>query len=107
MADRRMVDHVKNESSLEGVLRENKVDYLIVSFAAARVAEADGCYEITQPHAEWAGRRTKKMRGEICSPPIERFVTPAGTNPWSVFPAIETLIWNVRDARWKVRRADN
>ncbi len=107
MADRRMVDHVKNESSLQDVLRENNVDYLIVSFAAARVAEADGCYEITQPHAEWAGRRTKKMRGEICSPPVERFVTPAGTNPWSVFPTIETLIWNVRDAHWKARRVDN
>jgi hypothetical protein len=34
-------------------------------------------------------------------------VTPAGTNPWSVFPAIETLIWNVRDARWKARRVAN
>ena len=33
MADRRMVDHVRNESPLEDVLRENNVDYLIVSFA--------------------------------------------------------------------------
>jgi hypothetical protein len=107
MADRRMVDHVRKESPLEDVLRENNVDYLIVSFAAARVEEERGCYEITQPHAEWAGRRTAKMRGEICSPPIERFVTPAGTNTWSVFPAIETLVWNVRDAHWKARRVDN
>jgi hypothetical protein len=100
MADRRMVNHVSNESPLEDVLRENKVDYLIVSFASKRVREEHDCYEVTQPHAEWAGQRTKKMRGEICSPPILRFVTSAGTNSWSVFPAIETLIWNVRDAHW-------
>jgi hypothetical protein len=43
------------------------------------------------------------MRGVICSPPVERFVTPAGTHAWSVFPAIETLVWNVRDAHWKAR----
>jgi hypothetical protein len=107
MADRRMVDHVKKESPLEDVLREYNVDYLIVSFAAARVVKEGECYEITQPHAEWAGPRTAKMRGEICSPPLERFVTPAGVHPWSVFPAIETLIWNVRDARWKERQASN
>ena len=102
-----MVDHVRDESPLEDVLRENNVDYLIVSFAATRVKEEGGCYEITQPDPEWAGRRTAKMRGEICSPPTERFVTPAGTHTWSVFPAIETLIWNVRDARWKARRMNN
>lgn len=106
MADRRMVEHVRNRHPLEQVLREYNVDYLIVSFAAARVAEEGGCYEIAQPHAEWAGPRTKKMRGEICSPPVERFVTPAGTNTWSIFPAIETLVWDVRDARWKARRTD-
>jgi hypothetical protein len=105
MADRRMVDHIRDESPLEDVLRENNVDYLIVSFAGTRVKEEAGCYEITQPDVEWAGRRTAKMRGEICSPPTERFVTPAGTHPWSVFPAIETLVWNVRDARWKARRS--
>lgn len=107
MADRRMVDHLRNESPLEDVLREYNVDYLIVSFAQLRVKEEGGCYEITQPHAEWAGRRTAKMRGEICSPPIERFETPAGTNTWSVFPAIETLIWDVRDVHWKARRENN
>jgi hypothetical protein len=103
MADRRMVDHVRKESPLEEVLRENNVDYLIVSFASKRVREEHGCYEITQPQLEWAGPRTAKMRGEICSPPIERFVTPAGTNTWSVFPAIETLVWNLRDAHWRAR----
>lgn len=107
MADRRMVDHLRNESPLEDVLREYNVDYLIVSFAQIRVKEEGGCYEITQPHAEWAGRRTAKMRGEICSPPIERIETQAGTNTWSVFPAIETLIWDVRDVHWKARRANN
>jgi len=104
MADRKMVDHVRKESPLEDVLHENNVDYLIVSFAWKRVREEHGCYEITQPHPEWAGPRTAKMRGEICSPPVERFVTPAGTKPWSMFPEIETLVWNVRDAHWRARR---
>jgi hypothetical protein len=103
MADRRMVEHVRNEDALEDVLREYNVDYLIVSFAGIRVNEADGCYEITQPHVEWAGPRTKKMRGVICSPPVERVVTPAGSNPWSQFPSIETLVWDVRNSHWKRR----
>jgi hypothetical protein len=41
------------------------------------------------------------MRGEICAEPVERFVTPRGPNPWSRFSAIETFVWDVRDARWR------
>jgi hypothetical protein len=41
------------------------------------------------------------MRGEICAEPVEHFFTPQGTNPWSIFPTIETLVWDVRNAPWK------
>jgi hypothetical protein len=98
-----MVEHIRRQDALEDVLRENNVDYLIVSYARLGVVEADGCFDVTQPHEEWAGPRTNKMRGTICSPPVERFITPAGMNSWSIFPSIETLVWNVRDAHWKPR----
>ena len=66
----------------------------------------DGCYLVTQPHAEWAGKRTAKMRGEICAEPIEHFFTEQGHSPWSIFPTIETLVWDLRGARWKPTSRD-
>jgi hypothetical protein len=41
------------------------------------------------------------MRGEICAEPVERFFTPAGGHPWSVFPEIETLVFDVKHAAWR------
>jgi hypothetical protein len=100
-----MVDHIRNEDPLEDVLREYHADYLIVSLASVRSDRRNGCYLVTQPNAEWAGRRSAKMSGEICTEPIEHFFTPSGTNPWSIFPELETLVWDLREARW--RNADD
>jgi hypothetical protein len=101
IADRRMVDHVRQEHELADVLREYGADYLIVSLATTRAQSRDGCYLVTQPHDEWAGTRTAKMRGEICTEPIEHFFTPNGSSSWAIFPTIETLVWDLHDARWK------
>lgn len=101
LADREMVEHVRREDPLESVLREHRVDYLIVSLASVRSERREGCYLVTQPNAEWAGERSAKMRGEICAEPVAHFFTHRATNRWSVFPTIETLVWDVRDARWK------
>ena len=103
VADRRMVEHLRREDHLGDVLREYGADYLVVSLASARPEKRDGCYLVTQPSAEWAGTRTAKMRGEICSEPIAHFFTPASSNPWSQFPTLETLVWDLRTARWKDR----
>jgi hypothetical protein len=100
ITDRAMVEHVRNQDELGGVLREYQADYLVVSFVGIPPDRLDGCYLITQPSAEWAGQRTSKMRGRICSEPVERFVTRAGTNPWSIFPNVETLIWDMKQAQW-------
>jgi hypothetical protein len=101
ISDRRMVEHVSREDQLGDVLREYGADYLIVSLATVRAEPQNGCYLITQPNAEWAGTRTAKMRGEICAEPVEHFFTPRGSQPWAVFPTIETLVWDLRDAQWK------
>jgi len=101
MADRRMVDNIRREAPLEDVLREYGVDYLVVSLAWDRSERHDGCYVVTQPNAVWAGKRTRKLRGEICEEPIEHFITPRGVNEWSSFTDIETLVWDVRHARWR------
>jgi hypothetical protein len=86
---------------LEDVLREYGVDYLVVSLVYAPSERRGGCYTVTQPHAVWAGARTRKLRGEICEEPIAHFITPRGVNPWSGFTDIETLVWDVRHARWR------
>ncbi len=101
LADRRMVDSIRQEAPLKDVLREYGVDYLVVSLAFARAERRDGCYIVTQPHEVWAGKRTHKLRGEICEEPIAHFVTPRGVNPWSSFSDVETLVWDVRHARWR------
>lgn len=100
VGDRRMVEHIRREDSLETVLREYGADYLVVSLANVRLEREDGCYAITQPNAEWAGERTAKMRGAICTEPVEHFITPKGPNSWSRFPPLETLVWDLRTARW-------
>lgn len=101
MADRRMVESIRQELPLEDVLREYGVDYLVVSLAFTRAERRDGCYAVTQPNEVWAGKRTHKLRGEICEEPIAHFITPRGVNSWSAFSDIETLVWDVRHARWR------
>lgn len=100
ITDRAMVEHVRNQDELGDVLREYHADYLVVSYVGIPPDRLDGCYLVTQPHAEWAGKRTAKMRGRICSEPVDRFVTRAGTHSWSIFPTVETLIWDVNQAQW-------
>jgi hypothetical protein len=101
MADRRMVEHVRHQDPLAAVLGEYQVDYLIVSLAGVPAEWRDGCVLVTQPHAEWAGLRTAKMRGEICSEPIEHFFTERGPSSWSMFPTTETFVWDLRQSRWR------
>ena len=101
MADRRMVDRIGQEAALEDVLEEYGVDYLVVSLAFNRSERRNGCYTVTQPNENWAGKRTRKLRGEICEEPIAHFITPRGAKPWSAFPDVETLVWDVRGARWR------
>jgi hypothetical protein len=101
VADRQLIDYIRSEAPLDEVLRAYRADYLIVSFAHQRAESSGGCYLITQPSAEWAGERAAKMRGQICSAPMTRFVRKKGPNPWSRFPTVETLVWDLSRARWK------
>lgn len=101
VADRAMVEHVRRQDRLQDVLAAYHADFLIVSLAKVRAERRDGCYLVTQPNAEWAGRRTAKMSGRICSEPIAHFFTPQGNNPWSAFPTIETMVWDLREATWR------
>jgi hypothetical protein len=101
VGDSRFIEHVRNQDSLGSVLQEYHADYLIVSLANVRAESRHGCYLVTQPNADWAGPRTAKMSGEICAEPILHFFTPHGPNPWSNFPTMETLVWDLRGARWR------
>jgi hypothetical protein len=100
VSDGRLIEHIKRESPLEHVLREYRVDYLIVSLASDKAERRDGCYVVTEPNAVWAGTRTPKMRGMICTEPFVHFLTKKGPNPWSRFSTLQTLVWNLRDVQW-------
>jgi len=101
VADRGMVEHLKRQDPLAAVLKERGVDYLVVAFVGAKPKMVDGCYALSEPNPQWAGKRSAVMRGDLCSAPIERFITPAGPHAWSAFPEVETLVWSLRDARWR------
>jgi hypothetical protein len=101
VADRDLVNHIRHEDSLGDVLKEYQVDYLIVSAFVGSIKPSNGCYALTQPSVEWAGTRTAKMRGEICAEPIRHFVTKGGGHSYSVFPELETFVWDLQNASWR------
>ena len=72
------------------------VDYLIVSTFREKLEPHEGCYAVTEPDAEWAGRRTAKMHGAICAEPIVHFMTRLPQHPWSEFSTLETFVFDVR-----------
>lgn len=101
VGDRALIEHIRREAPLGSLLKDRGVDYLIVTLANEAAVVRDGCYLITQPNPRWSGNRVARMRGEICAEPVEHFSTPAGQNPWSTFPLLETLVFDLRGARWR------
>jgi hypothetical protein len=104
VSDRAMIEHIRHEDDLGKVLDAYRIDYLVVSLHTARMEEHDGCYVVTQPHVEWAGKRTAKMRGEICTPPVAHFVNRTPEHAWSIFNTLETFVFDVRGGRWRGSR---
>ncbi|MEJ1963978.1 MAG: hypothetical protein WDO56_21520 [Gammaproteobacteria bacterium] len=101
ISDRKLVQHVKQQDRLDQVLHEYGVNYLIVSMAGRPMPMVDGCYLVTQPELTWAGRRTAKMSGEICSQPVEHFITQGRHNSWSEFGQLETFVWDLSQTTWR------
>jgi hypothetical protein len=104
VADRAMVEHIRHEDDLGSVLKDYHVDYLVISLCRDRMVKRDGCYALTQPNAEWAGKRVAKMRGEICDEPIVSFATRLPQHPWSEFSSLDTYVFDVRNAKWRLPR---
>jgi hypothetical protein len=105
VADRAMVEHIRRQDPLSEVIPSYGIDYLIVSFVDEKPSKHEGCYLITQPAKVWAGKWTAKMAGEICAEPVERIFTSRGTKPWSIFPDVDTMIFDVRHAQWRTSAA--
>src|SRR5260370_16913557 len=95
-----MIEHIRHEDDLGEVVDAYGVDYLVVSLHTAHMQEHDGCYVVTQPNAEWAGKRTAKMHGEICTPPIAHFVNRTPGHSWSTFTTLHTFVFDVTGGPW-------
>jgi hypothetical protein len=102
VGDRAMLEHIKRQDSLQRVLRESGVDYLVESWANEAPPRRDGCYDVSEPHAMWASD-ARRLHGAICAEPVIRFVTPRGENSWSFLEPLETLVFDVRDVTWSSR----
>jgi hypothetical protein len=96
VSDRAMVEHIRNEDDLGEVFRDYHVDYLVVSLYAATMPAHDGCYTVTQPNAEWSGKRVHRMSSDLCGEPIAHFVTDLPRTPWSEFSRLDTYVFDVR-----------
>lgn len=91
VADRRMVDLLEAQAPLGQVLREYKVDYLIVSVYQP-LPKRDGCAVVVQPHPRQAGTHSSHMEGTFCGEPVFFAASPAGSLPGLVY----TYVFDVR-----------
>jgi polyhydroxybutyrate depolymerase len=105
VGDRSMIDHVRREDELGAVLAEHHVDYLIVSTHHAILEKRDGCYVVTQPNAEWSGKRVDRMYGELCAEPVVYFPTRLPSHTWSSFSTLDTYVFDLRGASWRASSA--
>ncbi len=104
VADRAMVEHVRHQEPLTEVLESYGVDYLVVSYVPQeKKNDDDGCYLVDQPSAIWSGRHSAKMHARICGEPLVHFTTPRGTKPRSLFPELQTYVFDVHAARKQER----
>jgi polyhydroxybutyrate depolymerase len=101
VADRAMVEHIRAEDDLGRVLAAYHVDYLVLSLQRATLEKRDGCYVITQPNAEWSGRRVARMRAALCAEPIAHVPTRLREQWWSIFPRFDTYVFDLRGAVWR------
>ncbi len=95
VADDAMLKHIQRGDSLNDVLAEYGVDYLIVSAAEHPPQLHDGCYDVVAPNPDQAGS-SPLMRGKFCAQPMMHFSTPASPHTWWHFLALETYVFDVR-----------
>jgi len=95
VADNLMLRHIQRRDSLNSVLAEYGVDYLVVSLAETRPIRRNGCYEVVAPNPDQAGS-SPVMTGRFCSEPIIHFETPASPHSWWHSLALETFVFDVQ-----------
>ena len=100
ISDKAMVEHVRRQEPLGDVLHAHHADYLIASYAGKHPPTINDCVFVTQPDEQWAGNRTAKMSGWICGTPAEHFFTEPGGHSYSMFPRLETFVWDLRSSHW-------
>lgn len=76
-ADRAMVEHIRRQDELGGVLGGYGVDYLIV-MVNAPLERQGSCYRVMAPHPRQAGLTSPRMTGIFCDPPVVEFHTTDG-----------------------------
>jgi hypothetical protein len=101
VSDRAMVEHIRREDDLSDVFRDYHVDYLVVSLYAAAMNPHDGCYTVTQPNAEWSGKRVHRMSVDLCGEPVAHFLTDLPAHPWSQFSRLDTYVFDVREVAFQ------
>ena len=72
VADRRMIDHIRQERRLDSILADYDVDYLIVSVYAP-LEKHEGAYHVSIPDRAQSGSWSRRMRGTFAVDPVDTF----------------------------------
>jgi hypothetical protein len=90
-ADAQMITHIKNQDSLNGVLKEYGVDYLITS-TEGTIEQKNGCYIDTEPGHDEAGSHSCAMTGIFCTSPLIDAYTKDNNYHTYIFPVSQKAI---------------
>jgi hypothetical protein len=74
VGDAALLAHIRREASLNDVLRDKEIDYLIVSVYEPLQRE-DSCYQVAIPGPLQSGPHSRRMRGRFCASPLFYYET--------------------------------
>ncbi len=98
-ADTRMITHIKNQDSLNNVLAEYGVDYLITSTEGA-IPQKNDCYIDTEPGHDEAGSHSCAMTGTFCTKPLIDVFTKDNNYHTYIFPVSKQAIAQIGHESW-------
>jgi hypothetical protein len=93
VADKAMVESIKNEENLNEVLKRHSIDFYITSIGNRLEVSQNGSMTAYEPHFELAGKFSKKMSGAFSNP---IYMNVVGTSPTD---SLFTYIFDLREAK--------
>ena len=66
VSDVAMLRHIERRDSLDQVIKQYDIDYLVVSLGKTRLEQRDGCYVVVAPNPDQGRARQPRQSARIC-----------------------------------------